>query len=118
MGNTPGLSEGIFGVQHAFLHVICRHEMKTVCRPSDRDVKWSFPVQGKTHHVQVKEPYGNSKPSSCNPGYTMYTVCTLLGRLDVMEERKKERQYAIAHKNMLFLIFRNMIWIVLMYCFC
>ena len=46
--------------EHAFLHVICRHEMKTVCRPSDRDVNWRSPVQGKSHHVQVKEPYGNS----------------------------------------------------------
>ena len=46
--------------EHAFLHVICRHEMRTVCRPSDRDVKWRSPVQEKSHHVQVKEPYGNS----------------------------------------------------------
>ena len=68
--------------------------MKTVCRPSDRDVDWRSPVQGKSHHVQVKEPYGKfklvtSRPSSCNPGCTMYTVCVLLGSLDVMEERKK-----------------------------
>ena len=33
--------------------------MKKVCRPLDRDVNWS-PVQGKSHHVQIKEPYGNS----------------------------------------------------------
>ena len=35
--------------------------MKTVRRPADRDVKWRPPVQGKSHPVQVKEPYGNSK---------------------------------------------------------
>ena len=46
--------------EHAFLHVICRHEVKIVCRPSDRDVNWRVPVQGKSHHVQVKESYGNS----------------------------------------------------------
>ena len=34
--------------------------MKTVCRPSDRDVNWWSLVQGKPHHVQVKEPYGHS----------------------------------------------------------
>ena len=72
-------------------------------------------MQGKSHHVQVKESYGNSN-SSCNPGCSVYSVCVLLGSLDVMEERKKERKkerkavfYAIAHKNMLFLIFRNII---------
>ena len=43
-----------------FLYVICSYEMKTVYRPSDRDVNWRSPVQGKSHHVQVKEPYGNS----------------------------------------------------------
>ena len=46
--------------EHAFLYVICRHEMKTVRRPSDRDINWKSPVQEKSHHVQVKEPYGNS----------------------------------------------------------
>ena len=28
-------------------------------RPSDRDVNWMSPVQGKSPTVQVKEPYGN-----------------------------------------------------------
>ena len=46
--------------KHAFIHVICSHEMKTVCRPSDRDFNWRSPVQEKSHHVQVKESYGNS----------------------------------------------------------
>ena len=32
--------------EHAFLYVICRHGMKTMCRPSDRDVNWRSPVQG------------------------------------------------------------------------
>ena len=57
--------------------------MKTV-RPSDRDVNWRSPVQGKAHPVQVQEPYGNSKwllvglhPATrsvqCTPECTMYT---------------------------------------------
>ena len=33
--------------------------MKRVCRPSDREVNWRFPVQRQSRHVQVKEPYGN-----------------------------------------------------------
>ena len=50
----------------------------------------------------------------------MYIVC-VLGSLDAVEEKKKERKavfYVIAHENMLFLIFRKMIWIVLKYYFC
>ena len=35
--------------EHAFIRVFCRHEMKTVCRPSDRNVNWRSPVQGKSH---------------------------------------------------------------------
>ena len=31
-------------------------DTKYVLRPSDRDVNWRPPVQGKTPHVQVKEP--------------------------------------------------------------
>ena len=47
-------------------------------RPSDRDVNWMSPVQGKSPPVQVKEPYGNfdmvtCRLSSCNPECTMYT---------------------------------------------
>ena len=33
--------------------------MNTVCHASDRDVNWRPPMQGKSHPVQVKEPYGN-----------------------------------------------------------
>ena len=47
--------------EQASLRVICRHDMKTVSLPSDQDVNWRPPVQGKSHPVQVKEPYGNSK---------------------------------------------------------
>ena len=35
--------------------------MKTVSHPSDRDINWRPPVQGKSHSVQVKESYSNSK---------------------------------------------------------
>ena len=55
-GSIPGLCKGIFGVQTRFHS--CHLQ---VCRPSDRDVNWRPPVQGKSHPVQVKEPYGNSK---------------------------------------------------------
>ena len=110
--------------EHAFLHVICRHEMKTVRRPSDREVNWRSPVQGKSHHVQVKEPYGNSNwlliAFILQLGvYNTHRLCP--PRKFRRNGRKKERKavfYAIAHKSMLFLIFRNMIWIVLKYCFC
>ena len=33
--------------------------MKTVLSPLNQDVNWRAPVQGKSHPVQVKEPYGN-----------------------------------------------------------
>ena len=51
-------------------------------RPSDQDVNWMSPVQGKSPPVQVKEPYGNfdmvtCRLSSCNPDA-------------VYKERKKE----------------------------
>ena len=32
---------------------------KLLRRPSDRDINWMSPVQGKSPLVQVKEPYGN-----------------------------------------------------------
>ena len=46
-------------------------------RPSDQDVNWMSLVQGKTPHVQVKEPYANLDMvtcmlSSCNPECTNY----------------------------------------------
>ena len=34
-------------------------------RPSDRDVNWMSPVQGKSPLVQVKEPYGNFDMVTC-----------------------------------------------------
>ena len=37
-------------------------------RPSDRDVNWMSPVQGKSPPVQVKEPYGNLDMVSCRQG--------------------------------------------------
>ena len=46
---------------HDFHRVICRDDMKTVRRPSDRDVNWRPPVHEKSIPVQFKEPYGNSK---------------------------------------------------------
>ena len=51
-------NSALFNILMKTFHVIWRHKMKTVCRPSDRDVNWRSPVQGKSH--QVKEPYGNS----------------------------------------------------------
>ena len=66
-------------------------------------------MQGKSHHVQVKELYGNSNwlLVGFHPAIrgVQCPVCVLIGSLDVMEESKKGRKavfYAIAHKNMLF----------------
>ena len=45
--------------KHVFSSVICRDDARLVHRPSDRDVNWMSLMQGKSTHVQVKEPYGN-----------------------------------------------------------
>ena len=71
--------------------------MKTVCHPSDRDVNWRSPVQGKSHPVQIKELYGNSNwlLAGLHPA-ARSVQCT---------GGKKERKtvfYAIVHKNVLF----------------
>ena len=104
--------------------------MKTVCRPSDRDGNWRPPVQGKPHNVQVKEPYGHSNwllvgihPANRGMVYNVHRLCLprkfrRYGRKKVRKNERKAVCYAIAHKNMLFSISRNMIWIVLKYCFC
>ena len=67
-------------------------------RPSDRDVNWKSPAQGKSPPVQVKEPYGNldmvtCRLSSCNPECTKYT-CRLYSKegLVVYRERKKVKR--------------------------
>ena len=57
-GTISGFGKGIFGVRTRFPSCICRHEMKTARRPSDRHVNWRPPVQAKSRHVQVKEHYG------------------------------------------------------------
>ena len=54
------------------------HFKSSVNRPSDQDVNWMSPVQGKSSLVQVKEPYGNldmvtCRLSSCNPECSKYT---------------------------------------------
>ena len=83
--------------KHAFLHVICRDDMKTVRRPSDRHVNWRPHVQGKSPPVQVKEPYIRySKWLSVglHPATLMCTKYTCLkcprGRMAVYRERLKE----------------------------
>ena len=45
--------------------VICRDDTRSVLRPSDQDVNWMSPVQGKSPLVQVKEPYGNLDMVTC-----------------------------------------------------
>ena len=62
-------------------------------RPSDRDVNWMSPVQGKSPLVQVEEPYGNlgmvtCRLSSCNPECTMYTC-----HLPTMFESERQTVY-------------------------
>ena len=71
--------------EHAFSSVICRDDARKVHRPSDRDVNWMSPVQGKSHPVQVKEPYGNldmvyCRLSSCNPECTKVHLPIILER--------------------------------------
>ena len=44
---------------HSFVHLQALHE-NSVC-PSDRDINWRPPVQGKSSPVLVKEPYSNLK---------------------------------------------------------
>ena len=123
--------------EHAFLHVICRHNMKTACRPSDRDVNWRSPLQGKSTICRLKNhpviQMGYLEAFILQPVvYSVHRLCPHRkfrrnGRKkeernkQTNKESKKERKavfYAIANKNMLFLIFRNMIRILPKYCFC
>ena len=60
--------------------------------PSDRDVNWMSPMQGKSPSVQVKEPYSNldmvtCRLSPCNPGCTKYSKKGLA----VYRERKNNK---------------------------
>ena len=61
MGSIQSLGKRISVSERAFFRVICRVGMKTVRRSSDLDVNCRRPLQGKSHPVQVKEPYGNLK---------------------------------------------------------
>ena len=45
--------------EHALSGVICREDTRLMHRPSDPDVNWMSPVQGKSPPVQVKEPFDN-----------------------------------------------------------
>ena len=70
--------------EHTSLRVICGHDIKTVCLPSDRDVNWRPPVHGKSHPVQVTT-YGTDSKwlhvglHPATQSVQMYTVCVLLG---------------------------------------
>ena len=46
--------------EHASLCIICRDDMNTVHRPSDRQVNWGPPMQGQSSPVRVKDPYTGS----------------------------------------------------------
>ena len=46
-GSIPGVGKEFSVSEHAFLRVICRYDMKTMRRPSDRDVNWRQPLRGK-----------------------------------------------------------------------
>ena len=66
-------------------------------RPSDRDVNWMSPVQGKSPPVQVKEPYSNldmvtCRLSSCNPSVQSTPADNTRKRVwqYIEKERKKE----------------------------
>ena len=53
-GFDPRPGEENLVSEHASLRVICRDDMNTVRRPSDRDAYWMHPVQGQSPPVQVK----------------------------------------------------------------
>ena len=84
-GSIPCVGKGISVSEHAFLGVICRHDMKAVHRPSDRDVTHRPPLPPPRagiitpppppHYVQVKESYGNSKWLLVDPA-TLSVQCT------------------------------------------
>ena len=76
-GSNSACGEKKIDIRNAFSSVICRDDARKVRRPSDRDVYWMSPVQGKSPPVQVKEPYGNldmvtCRLSSCNPVYKVH----------------------------------------------
>ena len=45
--------------EQAFSGVICRDDTRLVHGPSNQEVNWMSPLQGRSPLVQVKEPYGN-----------------------------------------------------------
>ena len=57
---SPPAARKLWWLENASLRVICRYDMNTVRRPSDRDVNWRPPVQGQPSPVQVKDPYTGS----------------------------------------------------------
>ena len=117
LGLIPSVGKGISVSKHAFIHVICRHDIKPVSLPSDWNDSWRPPVHGKSSPVQLKELKENLKrewhlliysagqglksifdhnlikivtcrPSSCNPEYTMYTCLECLwGCMAVYKDR-------------------------------
>ena len=105
--------------EHAFTSCHLQECYENSMRPSDRDVNWRPPVQGKAHPEQVKEPYGNS--NWLLVGFHLATRSVQCTPSASSWEFKKERKtvfYAIAHQNVLFFIFYIIIWIVLKHCFC
>ena len=56
-GSIPAAGEESLVSDHTSLRVICRDDMNTGRRTSDRDVNWRPPVQGDSPLMQVKEPY-------------------------------------------------------------
>ena len=81
-------------------------------RPSDQDVNWMSPVQGKSPPVQVKEPYGNldmvtCRLSSCNPECTKYQGSHGQGKvsekLKKFKVREKSGNFELGQGNLKFL---------------
>ena len=60
--------------EHTFPSVICSDDTRYVRCPSDRNVNWMSPVQGKSHLVQVKEPYGNLDIITCRLSSATWSV--------------------------------------------
>ena len=78
----------ILGSEQAFSSVICRDGTRLVHRPSDLDVNWMFPVQGKSPPVQVKEPYG-----SLDMVYCIHSAILIVQSTPVDNTRKRVWQY-------------------------
>ena len=89
--SIPTQGEENFGIQRAFLDVICKDDTKPVCCPLDWDVNWR-PLMQESHTMRrLKNPsFGNLNSYSCNPGvYNVHLPRMSERHMAVCKERKK-----------------------------